>query len=126
MSRLFYKFPVSTDPLKLSEMELEDDDDLRTMIAIYCPCEIENPSPIELFTEITKPDPIQVVIQASALELILMLTSPEKISRVLDEIHPEVLATIEDIDEGSDNDDRSHRDPNDDFSDPIWMTSLKT
>ncbi|MFQ6651438.1 hypothetical protein Gotur_023769, partial [Gossypium turneri] len=34
------------------------------------------------------------------------------------EIHPEVLATIEDCDEGSDNDDQSHCDPNDDFSDP--------
>ncbi|PPS09036.1 hypothetical protein GOBAR_AA11598 [Gossypium barbadense] len=53
-------------------MELEDDDDLGTMIAIYCPLEIENPNPIELFAEIADPDPIQV----------------------------------------------SHRDPNDDFSDP--------
>ncbi|MFQ6621825.1 hypothetical protein Gotur_002740, partial [Gossypium turneri] len=34
------------------------------------------------------------------------------------EIHPEVLATIEDGDEGFDNDDQSHFDPNDDFSDP--------
>ncbi|PPR90970.1 hypothetical protein GOBAR_AA29702 [Gossypium barbadense] len=50
-------------------MELEDDDDLGTMIAIYCPPKIENPNPIELFAE-------------------------------------------------SDNDDQSHRDPNDDFSDP--------
>ncbi|MFQ6636355.1 hypothetical protein Gotur_013687, partial [Gossypium turneri] len=34
------------------------------------------------------------------------------------EIHLEVLATIEDGDEGSDNDDQSHHDPNDNFSDP--------
>ncbi|PPS15773.1 hypothetical protein GOBAR_AA04803 [Gossypium barbadense] len=34
------------------------------------------------------------------------------------EIHPKVLATIEDDDEWSDNDDQSHSDPNDDFSDP--------
>ncbi|MFQ6632776.1 hypothetical protein Gotur_010558 [Gossypium turneri] len=33
-------------------------------------------------------------------------------------IHPEVLATIKDSDEGSDNDDQSYRDPNDDFSEP--------
>ncbi|MFQ6660794.1 hypothetical protein Gotur_029178 [Gossypium turneri] len=46
-------------------MELEDDDDLGTMIAIYCPPEIENPSPIELFAEIAEPAPIQVVIPAS-------------------------------------------------------------
>ncbi|PPR86660.1 hypothetical protein GOBAR_AA34027 [Gossypium barbadense] len=41
-------------------MELEDDDDLGTMIAIYCPPEIENPNPIELFAEIVEPDSIQV------------------------------------------------------------------
>ncbi|MFQ6627317.1 hypothetical protein Gotur_004740 [Gossypium turneri] len=46
-------------------MELEDDDDLGTMIAIYCPTEIENPSPVELFAEIAEPDLIQVVILAS-------------------------------------------------------------
>ncbi|PPS10100.1 hypothetical protein GOBAR_AA10539 [Gossypium barbadense] len=34
------------------------------------------------------------------------------------EIHPEVLAIIEDGDEGSDNHDQFHCDPNDDFSDP--------
>ncbi|MFQ6633257.1 hypothetical protein Gotur_011100, partial [Gossypium turneri] len=33
------------------------------------------------------------------------------------EIHLEVLVTIEDGDEGSDNNDQSHHDPNDDFSD---------
>ncbi|KAH1114610.1 hypothetical protein J1N35_007988 [Gossypium stocksii] len=60
MLRLFYKFPVSTDPLKFSEMELEDDDNLGTMIAIYCPCEIENSNPIELFAEIAEPDPIEL------------------------------------------------------------------
>ncbi|KAK5784391.1 hypothetical protein PVK06_038914 [Gossypium arboreum] len=65
MLRLFYKFLVSTDPLKFSEMELEDDDDLGTMIAIYCPPEIENPNSIKLFMEIAEPDPIQVVIPAS-------------------------------------------------------------
>ncbi|PPD94115.1 hypothetical protein GOBAR_DD08852 [Gossypium barbadense] len=41
-------------------MELEDDDDLGTMIAIYCPFEIENHNPIELFAEIAEPDSIQV------------------------------------------------------------------
>ncbi|PPS10158.1 hypothetical protein GOBAR_AA10487 [Gossypium barbadense] len=33
-------------------MKLEDDDDLGTMIAIYCPSKIENPNSIELFAEI--------------------------------------------------------------------------
>ncbi|PPD73632.1 hypothetical protein GOBAR_DD29445 [Gossypium barbadense] len=69
-------------------MELEDDDDLGTMIAIYCPPKIENPSPVELFAEIAEPNLIQMVIPAK------------------------------DSDKGSDNDDQSHRDPNNDFSDP--------
>ncbi|PPD99418.1 hypothetical protein GOBAR_DD03560 [Gossypium barbadense] len=46
-------------------MELEDDDDLGTMIVSDCPLEIENPSPVEFFAEIAEPDPIQVVILAS-------------------------------------------------------------
>ncbi|MFQ6636040.1 hypothetical protein Gotur_012780, partial [Gossypium turneri] len=36
MSRLFYKFPISTNPLKFTEMQLLDDDDLGTMMEI-CP-----------------------------------------------------------------------------------------
>ncbi|XP_016700027.1 uncharacterized protein [Gossypium hirsutum] len=124
-------------------MELEDDDDLGTMIAIYCPLGIENPSPVELFAEITEPDPIQMVIPASQRSgidfdlnvpwedqsgFVLSAPTPENpntggcsyntlYSSHCLEIHPEVLATIEHCDEGSDNDDQSHRDPNDDFSD---------
>ncbi|KAH1121238.1 hypothetical protein J1N35_004398 [Gossypium stocksii] len=60
MLRLFYKFPISKDPLKFLEMELEDDDGLGTMITIYCPTEMENPSSVELFGEIAEPDLIQV------------------------------------------------------------------
>ncbi|XP_012472493.1 uncharacterized protein LOC105789672 [Gossypium raimondii] len=123
MSRLFYRFPVSTDLLKFSEIELEDDDDLGTMIAIYCPFGIKNPSPIELFAEIVEPDPIQMS------GFVRLAPTPENpntggcsyntpYSSHCLEIHLEVLATIEDCDEGSDNDDQSHRDPNDKFSDP--------
>ncbi|KAH1046395.1 hypothetical protein J1N35_037179 [Gossypium stocksii] len=36
ISKLFYKFPVSTDPIKLIEMELVDDEDMEIMIALYC------------------------------------------------------------------------------------------
>ncbi|PPD91056.1 hypothetical protein GOBAR_DD12007 [Gossypium barbadense] len=35
-SKLFYKFPVWTDLIKFTEMELVDDEDMETMIAIYC------------------------------------------------------------------------------------------
>ncbi|PPS01952.1 hypothetical protein GOBAR_AA18712 [Gossypium barbadense] len=47
-------------------MEFEEDDDLGTMMAIYCPHEMENLSLVELFAEITEPG-IQVVILASQL-----------------------------------------------------------
>ncbi|PPR87720.1 hypothetical protein GOBAR_AA32970 [Gossypium barbadense] len=43
-------------------MELEDNDDLVTMIAIYCPPKIKNLSLVELFVEIAESDPSQVVI----------------------------------------------------------------
>ncbi|KAH1130265.1 hypothetical protein J1N35_001643 [Gossypium stocksii] len=143
MLRLFYKFSGSTDLLKFSEMELEDDVDLGTIIAIYCPCEIENPNPIKLFAEIAESDPIQVVIPASQrsridFDLNVPWEDQSGFGRSMPtlenqnigecshniqnsfprlEIHPEVLATREDVDEGSDNDDHSHHDPNDDFSD---------
>ncbi|KAH1032459.1 hypothetical protein J1N35_044633 [Gossypium stocksii] len=129
MLRLFNKFPISTDPLKFSKMKLEDDDDLVTMIAIYCPLEIENPSLVELFSEIAKPDPIQVVIptsQRSEIDFDLNVSWEDQsvvdgqcqLPKIQTQIHLEVLVTIEDGDKGFDNDDQSHYDPNDDFSDP--------
>ncbi|KAH1063434.1 hypothetical protein J1N35_028421 [Gossypium stocksii] len=63
MLRLFYKFPVSTNLLKFLKIEIEDDNDLGTIIAIYCSPEIDNLSPIELFAKIAEPKPIQVKIQ---------------------------------------------------------------
>ncbi|MFQ6655748.1 hypothetical protein Gotur_026168 [Gossypium turneri] len=105
-------------------MELEDDDDLGTMIVIYCHPGIENPSPVELFAEITEPDPIQMVIPASQRSgndfdlnvpwedqsgFVLSAPTPENpntsrcsynplYSSHCLEIHPKVLATIEDCD----------------------------
>ncbi|KAK5846000.1 hypothetical protein PVK06_002266 [Gossypium arboreum] len=124
-------------------MELEDDDDLGTMIAIYCPSKIENPSPVELFVEIANPEPIQVVILISQhfeydFDLNVYweyqsgyggsLQTPKNsnygrcsynipISCPCLEIYPEVLGAIANGDEGFDNEDQSHQD-NEDFSDP--------
>ncbi|KAK5836246.1 hypothetical protein PVK06_012020 [Gossypium arboreum] len=36
ISRLFYKFLVSTNPIKFTEIELVDDDDVDTMVTLYC------------------------------------------------------------------------------------------
>ncbi|KAH1097211.1 hypothetical protein J1N35_014132 [Gossypium stocksii] len=35
ISKLFYKFPISTDPIKFTKMELVNDEDVETMIALY-------------------------------------------------------------------------------------------
>ncbi|PPD95792.1 hypothetical protein GOBAR_DD07181 [Gossypium barbadense] len=59
MSRLFYKFPISTDPLKFCEMQLLDDDDLGTMIEIWWSTGSENPQPVELFAELADLEPVE-------------------------------------------------------------------
>ena len=47
ISKLFYKFPVSTDPIKFTEMELVDDEDVETMIALYCGTRSNQNAPIQ-------------------------------------------------------------------------------
>ncbi|PPD72772.1 hypothetical protein GOBAR_DD30324 [Gossypium barbadense] len=51
ISKLFYKFPISTDPFKFCEMQLLDDDDLGTMMEIWWPTRSENPQPVESFVD---------------------------------------------------------------------------
>ncbi|KAH1098430.1 hypothetical protein J1N35_015351 [Gossypium stocksii] len=104
---LFYKFLISTDLLKSSEMELENYDDLGRMIVIYCAPEMDNPSPIKLFTEIVEPKLVQFVIPSYNIPIPCPYLK----------INPKVLATIEDSHEGSDNEEQSHY-GNKDFSDP--------
>ncbi|KAH1081993.1 hypothetical protein J1N35_021754 [Gossypium stocksii] len=52
ISKLFYKFPVSTDTIKFTETELVDDKDLETMIALYYGNESDKNAPIHLFAEL--------------------------------------------------------------------------
>ncbi|KAH1106750.1 hypothetical protein J1N35_010518 [Gossypium stocksii] len=52
ISKLFYKFPVSTDPIKFTEIELVDDEDMETMIALYCGNGSDKNAPIHLFAEL--------------------------------------------------------------------------
>ncbi|KAH1031779.1 hypothetical protein J1N35_043953 [Gossypium stocksii] len=95
-------------------MELEDeDDDLWSIITIYYPPKMDNPSPVELLAEITEPKPVQVVISVKIHPKVLAYNIPIPCSRL--EIHPKVLATIEDGNEGSDNEEQSHYD-NEDFN----------
>ncbi len=52
ISKIFYKFPVSTNPVKFVEMELVDDEDVETMIALYCGNGSDKNAPIHLFAEL--------------------------------------------------------------------------
>ncbi|KAH1033239.1 hypothetical protein J1N35_045413 [Gossypium stocksii] len=50
ISKIFYKFPVSTDPIKFTEIELVDDEDVEIMVALYC--QSNQNAPIHLFAEL--------------------------------------------------------------------------
>ncbi|PPD73219.1 hypothetical protein GOBAR_DD29856 [Gossypium barbadense] len=52
ISKLFYKFPVSTDPIKFTKIELVDDEDMETMIDLYCGNRSDQNAPIQLFAEL--------------------------------------------------------------------------
>ncbi|PPD75858.1 hypothetical protein GOBAR_DD27220 [Gossypium barbadense] len=50
--KIFYKFPVSTNPVKFVEMELVDDEDVETMVDFYCENGSDKNAPIHLFVEL--------------------------------------------------------------------------
>ncbi|PPD72727.1 hypothetical protein GOBAR_DD30370 [Gossypium barbadense] len=52
ISKIFYKFPVSTNPVKFVEMELVDDEDVETMVDLYCGNGSEKNAQIHLFAEL--------------------------------------------------------------------------
>ncbi|KAH1031860.1 hypothetical protein J1N35_044034 [Gossypium stocksii] len=59
ISKLFYKFLVSTDPIKFSKMELVDDEDVETIIAFYCGNRSDQNTPIQLFAELAGVEPTE-------------------------------------------------------------------
>ncbi|XP_017614136.1 uncharacterized protein LOC108459300 [Gossypium arboreum] len=61
MSKLFYKFPISTDLFKFCAMQLLDDDDLGTMMEIWWSTGSVNPQPVELFAELADLEPVENV-----------------------------------------------------------------
>ncbi|KAL1073470.1 hypothetical protein V6Z11_D11G223700 [Gossypium hirsutum] len=65
MSRLFYKFRISTDSFKFFEMQLLDDDDLGTMMEIWWSTGSENPQPVELFVKLADLEPVENVSRIS-------------------------------------------------------------
>ncbi|PPD68908.1 hypothetical protein GOBAR_DD34216 [Gossypium barbadense] len=52
ISKIFYKFSVSKNPIKFTEMELLDDEDMETMVTLYCGNGSDKNAPIHLFAEL--------------------------------------------------------------------------
>ncbi|KAK5771321.1 hypothetical protein PVK06_047518 [Gossypium arboreum] len=59
LSKLFYKFLVSTNPIKLTEMELVDDEDVETMVTLYCGNWSDQNASIQLFAELAGVEPTE-------------------------------------------------------------------
>ncbi|KAH1046369.1 hypothetical protein J1N35_037153 [Gossypium stocksii] len=57
--KLFYKFSVSTNPIKFTEMELVDDEDVETMVALYCGNQSDQNALILLFAELAGVEPTE-------------------------------------------------------------------
>ncbi|KAH1047499.1 hypothetical protein J1N35_038283 [Gossypium stocksii] len=140
MTKLFYKFQVSSNPIKFTEMELLDDDSVETMVALYCPLGRVNTKPIKLFVELADVDIVENVTQLSQQDGVE--NSRTKVPRVsvdrrsfvrgfdIDlnvgcsyqyggglQIHPVVIETDVLVEDGSDNNSYSDHEGKD-FSDP--------
>ncbi|PPD96200.1 hypothetical protein GOBAR_DD06769 [Gossypium barbadense] len=59
ISKLFYKFPISTDPIKFTEMEFIDDEYMETMAALYCGNRSNQNTLIQLFAELASVEPTE-------------------------------------------------------------------
>ncbi|MFQ6645564.1 hypothetical protein Gotur_019522 [Gossypium turneri] len=134
------------DMKKLNEkisrlIELLDDDDIETMVALYCPPGRENTESIQFFTELTDVEPVENVTQLSqqygvenlrtkvpkasidrrlsVLGLTSILTLDVQISTVVDYIYIQfVIETDVFGEDGSDNNDCSGHEC-EDFSGPV-------
>ncbi|PPD90998.1 hypothetical protein GOBAR_DD12060 [Gossypium barbadense] len=65
MTKLFYKFPVSSNPIKFTEMKLLENDDVETMVTLYCSLGRLNTEPIQLFTKLADTELVENVTQLS-------------------------------------------------------------
>ncbi|KAH1107774.1 hypothetical protein J1N35_011542 [Gossypium stocksii] len=58
-TKLFYKFLVSTDPIKFTKMKPIDDKDVETMAALYCGNRSNQNVPIQLFAKVAGVEPTE-------------------------------------------------------------------
>ncbi|KAH1114549.1 hypothetical protein J1N35_007927 [Gossypium stocksii] len=59
ISKLFYKFLVLTNPIKFTKIELVDDEDVETMVALYCANQNDQNAPIQLFAKLAGVEPTE-------------------------------------------------------------------
>ncbi|PPD67555.1 hypothetical protein GOBAR_DD35572 [Gossypium barbadense] len=59
ISKFFYKFQVSTNAIKFTEMKLVNNEDVETMIALYCGNRSDQNTPIQLFVELAGVEPTE-------------------------------------------------------------------
>ncbi|KAK5839485.1 hypothetical protein PVK06_008281 [Gossypium arboreum] len=136
MSRLFYKFLVLSNPYKFTKMKLVDDEDVETIIALFCSIRNVNAESIELFAELADMEPVENVSPLSqhmefktqqcgygatstrAKILHRILTAYNNInSGPYLQIHLVVIETNVDGEKGPNNDGHSDHE-GEDFSDP--------
>ncbi|KAH1072256.1 hypothetical protein J1N35_024584 [Gossypium stocksii] len=65
MTKLFYKFLVSSNPIKFTKMELLDNDDIETIVVLYCPSRKGNTEPIQFFVKLANAEIVENVTQLS-------------------------------------------------------------
>ncbi|KAH1056726.1 hypothetical protein J1N35_034791 [Gossypium stocksii] len=57
--KLVRNFPVLSDPIKFTDMELVNDEDVETMVALYCQNRSHQIDPIQLFAELANVEPVE-------------------------------------------------------------------
>ncbi|PPE02556.1 hypothetical protein GOBAR_DD00381 [Gossypium barbadense] len=134
MTKLFYKFTVSSNSIKFTEMKLLDNDDVETTVALYCPPRRLNTESIQLFVELEDAKPVDNVTQISQqygvkdprIEVLRSFVHDFDIDLNVGysnqyggrlQMHPVVIDTNALGGDGSDNNDFSNH-KGEDFSDP--------
>ncbi|KAK5793275.1 hypothetical protein PVK06_034417 [Gossypium arboreum] len=109
ISKLFYKFPVSKNPIKFTEIELVDNENVETIVALYCGNRSDQKSPIQLFFELARVEPTEDLTPlgeehgAQEQYMVAPISDPCN-HEVNSDIDPDVDEVLDDIDDEDVND----------------------
>ncbi|PPD75172.1 hypothetical protein GOBAR_DD27909 [Gossypium barbadense] len=113
ISKLFYKFPVSTDPIIFTKIELVDNEDVEIMIALYCGNRSDQNAPIHLFAELDGVEPTEDLTvyseehEAQEPCMVAPISSDPCDQEVNSDSDPDMDEVPNDIDDEEVNDDRN-------------------